>query len=85
MKRAPGRVSSRIDVNLLDQLTCGDIHPWYRPLLHCPDCTVLCCSVLDQFCTWAQQVVLPIFSNPANLAKFPEYIAKGEKGRQEDH
>ena len=48
------------DINdLLDHMACGDVHP----------------NALDQFCALVEEVVVPIFKNEFNMAKFPQCVA----------
>ena len=34
----------------------------------------------EHFCTWVEEVIVPIFKNRDNLAKFPRCLALGEIG-----
>ena len=47
--------------DLLDHLTCGDVHP----------------NVLDHFCAWVEEVIVPVFKNENNITKFPQCVADG--------
>ena len=31
----------------------------------------------DHFCTWLDEVIVPIFMNDGNLNKFPQYVSDG--------
>ena len=33
--------------------------------------------ILDHFCTWLDEVIVPVLKNDENLAKFPQYVADG--------
>ena len=34
--------------------------------------------ILDHFCTWLEEVIVPIFNNDGNLEKFPRYVSDGK-------
>ena len=50
------------NVDLADYMAMGDIHP----------------NVLDHFCAWVEEVLVPIFQNEDNMSKFPQCVAYGE-------
>ena len=33
--------------------------------------------LVDHFCTWLEDVIVPIFKNDRNLVKFPQYVSDG--------
>ena len=49
------------NVDLADYVVFGDIHP----------------NVLDHFCAWVEEVLVPIFKNKDNISKFPQCVAYG--------
>ena len=49
------------NVDLADYVVVGDIHP----------------NVLDHFCAWVEEVLVPIFKNEDNINKFPQCVAYG--------
>ena len=50
------------NVDLADYVAFGDIHP----------------NVLDHFCAWVEEVLVPIFKNEENINKFPQCVAYGK-------
>ena len=50
------------NVDLADYVAFGDIHP----------------NVLDHFCAWVEEVLVPIFKNEENISKFPQCVAYGK-------
>ena len=53
--------SSKKILQLLNHMTCGDIHP----------------NSLEHFCALVEEVMVPILKNEANMAKFPQCISDG--------
>ena len=56
--------SSKKILQLLNHMTCGDIHP----------------NSLEHFCALVEEVMVPILKNEANMAKFPQCISDGRYG-----
>ena len=34
--------------------------------------------IVDHFCAWVEEVVVPIFKNESNMAKFPQCVSDGK-------
>ena len=63
VKREPAPIPEEVEGGLLDYMTCGDIHP----------------NALDHFCALVEEVVVPIFKNELNMAKFPQCVSDGSE------
>ena len=35
-------------------------------------------SLIDHFCAWVEEVIIPIFKNEKNISKFPHCVAHGK-------
>ena len=66
--------------DLLDFMTCGDIHPnsLGEKIVHIQNKPQLSYCHLDHFCALVEEVVVPIFKNELNMAKFPQCVSDGD-------
>ena len=63
--------------DLLDHMTCGDIHPNSLGQIEIVK-KIFHAAYSDHFCALVEEVVVPIFKNELNMAKFPQCVSDGD-------
>ena len=69
---------------LLNYLTCGDVHPnvlgqyifWgTKNKDKSSEKQNLNVKISEHFCAWVEEVIVPLFKNESNICKFPKCLA----------